>query len=101
MYFPKQLLDEKERFYIELYKSKENGECYNVESGGTLGKEIIGERKEPKNYREGIAQGRKNAIKEIKVFFEKYLDFAIKGKYNKIKERKFNEFKEWLNSEEN
>lgn len=99
LYFPKQSLDEKERFYIELYKSKENGECYNVESGGTLGKEIIGERKEPKNYTDGLKQGRKNAIKEVKVFFDKYLDFIIKDKPNKVKERKYNEFKEWLNED--
>ncbi len=100
LFFPEHLLDEKERYYIELYKSK-NFECYNIENGGTTNKQIIGERKPPKSYRDGIAQGYKNAVKEIKVFFEKYLDFTIKGNYNKTKERKFNEFKEWLNSEEN
>lgn len=95
MFFPEHLLDEKEAYYIDLYR-KQVGECYNVESGGTLGKEIIGERKPPKGYRDGLSQGFKNAKKEVKIFFDKYLDFIIKGDSNKTKERKFNEFKEWL-----
>jgi hypothetical protein len=46
-----------------------------------------------------LKQGRKNAVREVKVFFDKYLDFSIKDKPTKIKERKYNEFKEWLNDE--
>lgn len=99
LYFPKELLDEKERYYIEQY-IKNSYVMYNIENGGTLNKEIIGERKEPKNYTDGLKQGRKNAVKEVKVFFDKYLDFIIKDKPNKVKERKYNEFKEWLNGKE-
>jgi hypothetical protein len=43
-----------------------------------------------------LKQGRKNAVREVKVFFDKYLDYSVKGVSNKIKERKYNEFKEWL-----
>lgn len=99
LYFPEHLLDEKERYYINLYQSK-NYEMLNIESGGSLNKEIIGEKKAPKTYTDGLKQGRKNAVKEVKVFFDKYLDFVIKDKPNKVKERKYNEFKEWLNAKE-
>jgi hypothetical protein len=99
MTFPERVLDERERYFIELY-IRVGGECYNKESGGTIGKEMIGERKAPKNYTDGLKQGRKNTIKEVKVFFDKYLDFEIKQPTNKIKERKYNEFKELLNGEE-
>lgn len=92
--------NEKERYYIKECANK-GWQLRNTENGGLLGKQDINERQPPKSYRDGIAQGYKNAVKEIKVFFEKYLDFTVKGNYNKIKERKFNEFKEWLNSEEN
>lgn len=95
LYFPQNELDEKERFYIDAYK-KAGYVLYNIESGGTTGKTIIGERQSPKGYFEGVAYGRAKQIKEIKVFFDKYLDFTIKGKPNKIKERKFEEFKELL-----
>lgn len=98
LFFPEYILDEKEAYYIELYR-KEGGECYNIESGGSLGKEIIGERKAPKGYRDGLAQGRKSAKKEVNAFF-KYLDYSIKQPSNKIKERKYNEFAEWLKSDE-
>jgi len=69
----------------------------NVESGGTANKTDIEIRRASKGYREGVEYGYKKAIREIKVYFSKYLDYGIKGKPNKLKERKYNEFKEWLN----
>ena len=99
LFFPEHLLDEKERHYIELYVNN-GGECYNKESGGTLGKSMINERKPPKTYQDGLKQGRKNAIREVKVFFDKYLDYQMKPPSNKIKERKLQEFTDWLKDEE-
>ena len=99
LYFPKELLDGKERYYIQQYINS-GVIMYNIESGGTVDKEIIGERKAPKNYRDGIAQGRKNLLKEIRIYFEKYIDFIIKGEPNKIKEKKFDEFARLLKSDE-
>ena len=69
---------------------------YNIESGGTVGKEIIGDRKPSKGYYDGLAQARKKTKEEIRVFFDKYLDYSIKGKPNKIKERKLQEFTDYL-----
>jgi hypothetical protein len=54
LYFPKHLLDEQERYYIEQYR-KMGVIMYNVESGGTLNKEIIGEKKPAKTYKDGLA----------------------------------------------
>lgn len=95
LYFPEEMLDEKERYYIDKYR---NGgyTMYNIESGGTIAKEIIGERKSPKTYREGVAYGELKAKRKIKELFAKYLNYSIKGQSNKIKEKKLNEFEEWL-----
>lgn len=95
LYFPKELLNEKERYYINLYKSQ-NYEMLNIESGGTTGKEIIGKRKPAKTYTDGVKQGKKKIFEKVKLYFNKYLSFAIKPPINKVKERKLREFKEWL-----
>lgn len=100
MHFRPEELDEKERFYIDLYL-KNNWMNYNVESGGTIGKTIIGERKPAKTYTDGIKQGQNKTREEIKTYFDKYLDFAIKPPANKIKERKAEEFKKFLEDGEN
>lgn len=97
--FPKEQLDEKEQYYIDLYR-KNNYELLNIESGGTTGKTIIGERKPAKNYTDGLKQGRKKTKQEVKSYFDKYLDFAVKPPTNKIKERKFEEFRKFLEDTE-
>lgn len=99
LYFPKELLDQKESYYIEKYKNA-GYQVYNIESGGTKGKEIIGQRKPPKTYTEGKAQGEKNTIKQVKEFFDKYLDYSIKEPTNKIKQKKLEQFKELLGKTE-
>ena len=68
----------------------------NIESGGTTGKEIIGKRKPAKTYTDGVKQGKKKIFEKVKLYFNKYLSFAIKPPINKVKERKLREFKEWL-----
>ena len=95
MYFDASEINEKEQYYIDLYKNA-GYELYNIESGGDVGKTLIAERKEPKGYNKGVEYGRRKQLAEIKVFFDKYLDFVIKGKENKIKQRKLKEFKNLL-----
>lgn len=92
-------LDRKEQEHINYFLSK-GWKSYNVTGGGQIDKaKDIGERQQIKlkSYKNGKGLGYEKARNEVKVFFEKYLDFTIKGNTNKIKERKFNEFKEWLN----
>lgn len=96
LYFPTEVLDEKERYYIELYKSK-NYEMLNIENGGTLNKEIIGEKKPSRGYHDGLTQGEKKTKEQVKTYFDKYLDFVIKPPTGKVKERKFQEFADFLN----
>ena len=82
------------QYYLNLgYKS------YNVTGGGQLDKkEDIGERQQTKlkSYKNGKNLGYEKAREEVKEYFDKYLDFKIKGKSGKVKERKLEEFKKWL-----
>ena len=88
-------VDEMERKFIAEYQAK-GYEVYNVESGGATGKTDIAERKERGGYNKGKAYSYKKCKEEIKNYFDKYLDYTIKGKSTKIKERKFAEFGEFL-----
>lgn len=99
-------LNDKEREFIALAQEK-GYELYNITSGGQdEGKEDINERAKGKGYRDGLSQGYKNCLKDIKEYFDKYLTIDFKGEYKKkdgsVKEiylRKYNEFKELLNNE--
>ena len=95
--FPKDELDKWERYYIEQYQ-KAGYTLYNVESGGTEGKTIIGERKPPKTYRDGLEQGRKNLAKELKHIIDTHLEISLK-KETKISQKALVKFWELLNYE--
>lgn len=92
---PQSELDKWERHYIDNY-IKAGYIPYNIESGGTDGKTDINQRKLGRGYYDGIEQGEKNTREKVKTYFDKYLDFSIKGKPNKIKERKLVEFSDFL-----
>ena len=96
--FPIEELDERERHYIK-YCAKNGYQLRNKTAGGQdKGKHGIAPNKPAKGYYDGVAQGEKNAKKIVATFFEKYLDANIKGQPNKIKERKLNEFLEYIRS---
>lgn len=86
-------LDEKEQFIIKEYHN--NGyQLYNHTTGSQgTGKQQLGYETERKGYNQGVKNGYQKAIKEIRTYFEKYLEVSIKEKTNKTKERKLNEFK--------
>ena len=73
------------------------------------GKVGINDDQTTKGYRDGLKQGYKNAIKDVKEYFDKYLDFYLKrlsslkkdGTTKEIFLRKYNEFKSLLEGEEN
>ena len=76
---------------------KEGRQTYNVGYGGQKSKDSqIREQKPNRGYLDGLKQGAKNAHRKVKEYFDKYLDVSIRQPSNKIKERKYNEFKEWL-----
>ena len=70
----------------------------NITSGGQgAGKVDINERRPSKGYRDGLAQGYKNAQKEIANLFEKHLDFAPKkNPPTKLQLKAIEKFKEFL-----
>lgn len=96
LYFPEEQLDEKERFYIDKYKNA-GYELYNIESGGTDEKTIIGDKKAPKGYLDGLRQGYLNARKEVAHWFDLHLDYSIKGKPTINKQKAFEKFKDFIN----
>ena len=71
----------------------------NIESGGAKEKFDINERKSGKTYTQGVEYGEKKTIRQVKEFFDKYLDCVIKEPSNKVKERKLKEFEELLKGE--
>jgi len=91
------MLDEMEKVYIKQYANMGHQLLNKTLGGQGEGKKGLENNKPSKGYHDGLAQGRKNAMREIKVLFDKYLDFSIKGETNKIKERKLKEFEELLN----
>lgn len=101
MHFPKEQLDEKERYYITLY-AKNGYQSRNKDTGGGTGKQELGERKPSKGYRDGLLQGRKNLARELKEIIEKHLIVALKPEKvnNKVSQRQFEKFKELLETED-
>jgi hypothetical protein len=98
IYYPKSELDKWEQYWIEQYRNA-GVHLYNVESGGTEGKTIIGERKPPKTYREGVSFGKKSLARELRHIIETH-HFEIKPeKDNKISQKAIAKFWEILNFE--
>lgn len=95
LFYPRAELDKWERYWIEQYRGA-GVNLYNVESGGAEGKTIIGERKPPKGYRDGVIQGRKSLAKELKHIIETHLEVNVR-KDNKITQKALAKFWELLN----
>lgn len=94
-------LDSMEQEYIKYYAN--NGyQLYNHTTGSQgEGKKALGESKSPKGYREGVAQGYKNAQRDVAKLFEKNLTYGINGEPNKNKEKALAKFEEFLNIKKN
>ena len=95
---PQEELDKLEKMWIDYFKNL-GYELYNVTGGGQFDKaEDINARYEVKlkTYRNGKNKGAEKVREKIKTYFEKYLDVSIKGKPTKIKERKLEEFKKFI-----
>ena len=93
--FDEQYLDDKEKLYINTYA--QSYQMLNKTLGGQgEGKKSFDYERQPKGYKKGVEYGRQKVLKEVAVFFEKYLDYSIKGQSNKVKERKLEEFKKLI-----
>ena len=100
LYCDESVLDEKERQYIKMYA---NGyQLLNKTLGGQDGeKKGLDVDTQIKGYRKGVKHGRAKALKEVKEYFDKWLDFVIKGKPTKVKERKYEDFEILIGGTEN
>lgn len=90
----KENLDEEEISTIKMLADK-GFQLYNISSGGqSTGKVISDGYKQPKTYREGLEQGRKNLAKELSHIAEKHLTIEIRAdkRGNKISERQYEKF---------
>ena len=100
VYVSEDELNEAEREYIRIYASM-GYQLRNVTLGGQdKGKVDIGIRKSPKGYRDGIKQGEKNVLKEIKHLFDLHLVADVKKQGNKVQLKALKKFEDMLNGTE-
>lgn len=93
------LLNETERQYIKLYAER-GYQLLNKTTGSQGGdKTALGETKTPKGYYDGLRQGERNAQRKIANWFDKSLDYSIKGKPNVNKQKAYDRFTEFLQNE--
>lgn len=96
--YPEEELDEREQENIRDYADK-GFQLLNKTSGGQgKGKFGIAENRPAKGYREGLAQGYKNARRDVSKLFEKNLIYGINGTPNKRKQQAYDKFSEFLKS---
>lgn len=97
--FPESELDEKEQYFIKRYANA-GWQMRNVESGGSQGKTDIGERRQSRGYYDGVAQGYKNAQKEVAHLFDLHLDYTTKKQPpTKLQEKALEKFKNFIDVE--
>ena len=97
--YPEEKLNEMEQFYIKKYANA-GYQLRNVESGGSEGKTDIGQRKPSRGYYDGLAQGYKNAQKEVAHLFNLHLDYTTKNQPpTKLQEKAILKFKDFLEGE--
>lgn len=102
---PIEKLDAYEQDLIKYYANK-GYQLLNKTTGSQgEGKRGLGEQKSPKGYRDGLAQGYRNAQKYVANLFDKHLTYSKKSeKSNKLQEKaleKFREFLDWSESDGN
>lgn len=98
---PEGQLDAEEQKYIKAYADR-GYQLRNKTIGGQgVGKADMDEVRSPKGYRDGLAQGYKNAQKFVARLFEKHLDYLPKSdRPNKNQEKAAKKFAEFLEAED-
>ena len=100
-YYPTAQLDEMEQKFIKDY-ALQGFQMLNKTSGSQgVGKQQTAEFRPSKGYHDGLKQGYKNAIKDMKHIIDKHLVVAIKPEKanNKVSVKAFEKFNEILNGE--
>ena len=95
---PKSELDEREVATIKSFA--DNGfQMYNITAGSqSAGKQVTGDYKPPKTYRQGVAQGRRSMAKELSHIIDTHLTISLRPdkQNNKVSQRAFEKFKRLL-----
>lgn len=98
-YYPKDRLDEMEKFYIQQYANL-GYQLRNKTSGGQgEGKVGIADNRPAKGYRDGIKQGEKNIKRELNKIIDKYLVITTKQD-NKLSQRMLEKFYDLLSDDD-
>ena len=101
-YCPKDMLDEKEKFWIRSYADL-GYQLLNKTAGGQgEGKTQIAEFKPAKGYRDGLARGRKSLARELSHIAEKHLEIRLKPEKqgNKVSQRQYERFLRLMKGED-
>lgn len=95
--FPIEQLDAKEQEYVKKYANS-GYQLRNKTGGGQgEGKRQIDEYRPAKGYRDGLAQGKKNASREVAELFDKYLIVTVRSdKPARYAERALEKFQKFL-----
>lgn len=102
MEYPESELNEKEQFYIKRYANA-GYQLRNATAGSQgEGKHGLDSNKQPKGYYDGLAQGYKNARRDVAHWFKLHLDYRIKSdKPNKVQEKAKAKFEEFIREDDN
>lgn len=99
MHYSKSKLDEQEQYWIKQYADK-GYQLRNKTSGSQgKGKAQIDDFRPQKGYRDGLSQGYKNAVRDIKGIIDKHLVVSLKPEKanNKVSIRQYEKFNDILN----
>lgn len=98
--FPESELDEKEQYFIKRYANA-GWQMRNSTAGGQgEGKHGLDNARPTRTYYDGLAQGYKNAKKEVAHLFELHLDYTTKKQPpTKLQERALEKFKNFIDVE--
>ena len=94
-------LDQKEIETIKAFADK-GFQMYNVTAGGqSAGKQVTGQYKPPKTYRQGIQQGKITLARELKHIIDTHLNVSIRPEKanNKVSIKALEKFNDLLNEE--
>lgn len=94
-------LDQKEIETIKAFADK-GFQMYNITTGGqSAGKQVTGQYKPPKTYRQGIQQGKITLARELKHIIDIHLNVSIRPEKanNKVSIKALEKFNDLLNEE--
>ena len=94
--FPKEALDNQERYYIKLFANGGHQMKNKLSGGQDGGRVAFSETKPARTYRDGVEAGYKKAQKEVAKLFESNLAYSINGAENERKKKALKKFEDFI-----